>query len=44
MDEVAARAVAGSSAAQRQLPGLMPESRVKLTITLRLSDITWQVV
>ena len=43
MDEVAARAMAGSSAAQRRLPGLMPEYRVKLTVTLRLSDITWQV-
>ena len=43
MDEVAARALAGSSAAQRQLPGLMPEYRVKLTVTLPLSDIAWQV-
>ena len=43
MDEVAARAMAGSSAAQRRLPGLMPEYRVKLTVTLRLSEITWQV-
>ena len=42
MDEVAARAMAGSSAAQRQLPGLMPEYRVKLTVTLPLSDIAWQ--
>ena len=43
MDEVAARAMAGSSAAQRQLPGLMPEYRVKIRVTLHLSNITWQV-